>query len=498
MLNVAHEGEDISCMTTDELKAIINDVTSRRMEGQTLEIKAAPDGNPKRLYDTLSSFSNQDEGGVILFGIDEKKGFQKVGVYDPADLQNKIVEQCNEMVPKIRPLITVCEEDGMFFVSAEIPAIDIVDRPCHYGGKGRLKGSYIRVGQSDEPMSEYEVFSYEAYRKKYRDDIRPIEGAQETSLDKEALQRYILTLRSNKPNLAKLDDQQILGLMSMIVDGHPTMSAVLLFCPYPQAYFPQLVINAISIPGFRVGDIGAHNERFTDNKRIEGTLEDMLSSALVFIKNTMKVRTIVDAKTGIRADTTDYPMVAIREVILNALIHRDYSIHTQGMPIQLIMYEDRMEVKNPGGLYGRIALDQLGKIQPDTRNPVLATSMELMSLTENRYSGIPTIYRVMREAGNPDPVFESSRGLFTVTLYKRTGSVQANAENLSEFETMILAFCKTPKTRKELAEYFRFKSVAYFTKNYVFPLVEKNLLVMSDPQHPKSSLQTFRTHDAYR
>lgn len=386
----------------------------------------------------------------------------------------------------------------MFFLSAEIPAVDIVDRPCHYGGKGRLKGSYIRVGQSDEPMSEYEVFSYEAYRKKYRDDIRPIEGAQETSLDKDALQRYILRLRSNKPNLAKLDDQQILGLMSMIVDGRPTMSAVLLFCPYPQAYFPQLTINAISIPGVRIGDIGVHNERFTDNKRIEGTLEDMLTNALVFIKNNMKVRTIVDANTGIRTDTTDYPMVAIREVILNALIHRDYSIHAEGMPIQLIMYENRMEVKNPGGLYGRITLDQLGKIQPDTRNPVLATSMELLSLTENRYSGIPTIYRVMREVGNPDPVFESSRGLFTVTLYKRTGFEQADVENLSESEIMILAFCKTPKTRKELAEYFGFKSVAYFTKNYVFPLVAKNLLVMSDPQHPKSSLQTFRTHDSYR
>jgi ATP-dependent DNA helicase RecG len=284
----------------------------------------------------------------------------------------------------------------------------------------------------------------------------------------------------------------------MIVDGRPTMSAVLLFCPYPQAYFPQLTINAISIPGVRIGDIGAHNERFTDNKRIEGTLEDMLTNALVFIKNNMKVRTIVDANTGIRTDTTDYPMVAIREVILNALIHRDYSIHAEGMPIQLIMYENRMEVKNPGGLYGRITLDQLGKIQPDTRNPVLATSMELLSLTENRYSGIPTIYRVMREAGNPDPVFESSRGLFTVTLYKRTGFEQADVENLSESEIMILAFCKTPKTRKELAEYFGFKSVAYFTKNYVFPLVAKNLLVMSDPQHPKSSLQTFRTHDSYR
>jgi len=89
-------------MTTADLKALIERVATFRTESQTLEVKAAHEGN---LYNSLSSFSNQDEGGVILFGLDESKGFAKVGVYDPFDLQNKIVEQCNEMIPKVRPLI---------------------------------------------------------------------------------------------------------------------------------------------------------------------------------------------------------------------------------------------------------------------------------------------------------------------------------------------------------------------------------------------------------
>lgn len=64
-----------------------------------------------------------------------------------------------------------CRKRWQVFVSAEIPGIDITDRPCHYRGKGRLKGSYLRVGNSDEQMTEYEIYSFEAFRKKYQDDI---------------------------------------------------------------------------------------------------------------------------------------------------------------------------------------------------------------------------------------------------------------------------------------------------------------------------------------
>lgn len=91
------------------------------------------------------------------------------------------------------------------------------------------------------------------------------------------------------------------------------------------------------------------------------------------------------------------------------------------MPIQLILFSDRMEVRNPGGLYGRLTVDQLGKMQPDTRNPFLVTAMEAMGQTENRYSGITRICHAMYEAGLPQPVFQKQRGE-AVTLYNRKDS----------------------------------------------------------------------------
>ena len=137
-----------------------------------------------------------------------------------------------------------------------------------------------------------------------------------------------------------------------------------------------------------------------------------------FVRKNMRSKTIIDPLTGRREDRMDYPMTAVRETIVNALVHRDYSMHTEGMPIRLILFEDRMEIRNPGGIYGRIRADKLGKVQPDTRNPVLASALEVLGMTENRYSGIPTIRKVMQESGLPQPVFCDERGSFVVTFRK--------------------------------------------------------------------------------
>jgi len=117
--------------------------------------------------------------------------------------------------------------------------------------------------------------------------------------------------------------------MSMTRESVPTLAAVMLFSPFPQAYFPQLCITAVSVPGVEIGQIGPEGERFSDNQRIEGTLMQMLDGALTFVKKNTRIKTIIDPKTGKRADREDYPMTAVREAILNALIHRDYSIHTE-------------------------------------------------------------------------------------------------------------------------------------------------------------------------
>lgn len=477
-------------MTTEELIEKLEMIQTLKCETSTLELKSAEKGCPKHLYDTLSSFSNQDDGGIIIFGVDEKQDYKEVGVYDPQDLQKKINEQCLQMEPVIRPLLTVVEKEHKFFVAAEIPGADIADRPVFYQGRGRVKGSYTRVGDSDEPMTEYEVYSYEAYRKKYQDDIRVIERASFATLNQELLAEYVQLLKEGKPHLSAMPDHTIYELMSIKRNDALTLSAVMNFSPYPQAYFPQLCIIATVVPGKEVGMIGEQGERFIDNQRIEGNISEMLEGAMQFVSRNMRTKTIIHPQTGKREDRTDYPIPAVREAILNALVHRDYSIHTEGMPIQLIMFEDRMEIKNPGGIYGRIKIDQLGKVQPNTRNPVLASELEVLKITENRYSGIPTIRRTMKEYHLRQPEFFDERGSFIVKLYKHENENHRELTEECENSDLIL-FCKTPRTRKEICEYLGLSSVTYAIQTHVMPLVEQGIIKMSIPDKPKSPKQLY-------
>ncbi len=418
-------------MTSDELKDLLDLIQRTKCETQTLELKSATYGCPKRLYDTLSSFSNQDTGGIIVFGVSEDSKFKETGVYDAHDLQKRINEQCLQMEPPVRALLTATEKGGKFFVSAEIPGIDIAERPCFYQGKGRIKGSYTRVGDSDEPMTEYEVYRYEAFRKKHQDDIRTVPRASFMSLNKPALDEYMIRLRKDKPHLAKLEDSDIYELMSITWNREVTLAAELLFGLYPQAYFPQFCITAVSVPGTKMGEIGESDERFIDNRRMDGTIPEMLEDALAFVHKNMKIKTIVSGTTGAREDKPEYPIPAVREAVLNALVHRDYSVYTEGTPITIEMYEDRMEIRSPGGLYGRTQLSQLGKTRPDTRNPALATALETMRITENRYSGIPTIRRELAEQGLPEPRFVNEDGSFTVVFYKTEAAAKVALQALT-------------------------------------------------------------------
>lgn len=474
-------------MTTEELMDQLENIQKIKSETSTLELKSAEKGCPQHLYDSLSSFSNQDEGGIIIFGVDEKQDYKEVGVYDAQDIQRKINEQCLQMEPIVRPLLTVVQKGDKSFVAAEIPGADLSDRPVFYKGRGRLKGSYTRVGDSDEPMTEYEVYSYEAYRKKYQDDIRGVQRATLSALNQKKLEEYIELLKKGKPNLSNMDTESIYELMSVTRDKEVTLSSALIFSPYPQAYFPQLCITAISVPGTEIGNVGEFGERFLDNQRIEGSIPEMLDEAIRFVKKNMKYMTIINSKTGAREDRADYPITAVREAIINALVHRDYSIHTEGMPVRIIMYEDRMEIRNPGGIYGRIKVDQLGKMQPDTRNPVLALALETLRITENRYSGIPTIRKEMEKYHLREPQFADTRGSFVVTFYKADNVTKTETEDVNN----LLMFCRTPRTRKEICDYLELSSVSYAIQTHVMPLVESGKLKMTMPDKPRSSKQLY-------
>ena len=81
---------------------------------------------------------------MLFRSLDEEQGFQVVGVYDLQDMQKKVTEQCNQMEPPVRAVFTVAEVEGLPVCTAEIPAVDLSERPCYYKGAGRVKGSYIR------------------------------------------------------------------------------------------------------------------------------------------------------------------------------------------------------------------------------------------------------------------------------------------------------------------------------------------------------------------
>ena len=487
-------------MLESELYDLIGKIQARQCEEQVIEVKAAHDGCTEKLYDTFSSFANQNAGGALVFGLDEKQNFKKVGVYNAQDLQKKLMEYGEQMTPVVRPVLTVCSEEDLMFVSAEIPPVDIADRPCFKTAKGRLQGSYIRVGDADKPMTEYEVYSYEAFRKKYRDDIRPVPEASLNDLNQEKLEEYILRRISNRPHLATVPKEQVYHLVGILQHEQLTLASLMLFGIYPQALFPQLCVIATAVPGTEMGLLDEQGRRFTDSKRIEGTLPELLDGSLAFVRANMRVSTKIVPETGERIDVPQYPMDAVREAILNALVHRDYSFHTEGMPIQLTMFSDRIEISNPGGLYGRLTIDQLGIAQPDTRNPVLVTAMEALHKTENRYSGIPRIRHAMAEMGLPAPEFIDRRGMFVVRLYHVNAqeTPTQNRQNIAADAPIddpkgLLQFCETPKSRAEIIAHIGVTSKQYALRKYLTPLVKANKIQLTCPDQPRKRDQQYVT-----
>ena len=501
-------------MLADELRELAARVQIQRAEAQYIEVKTAKDGCPKRLYDTLSSFSNQDSGGILIFGLDERAAFQAVGVYDLHDLQKKVTEQCNQMDPPVRAVFTFTEYEGVNICSAEIPAIDLAERPCYYKGAGKVKGAYVRVGDADLPMTDYEIYSYEMYRKHVHDDERIVERIPVSMLERTRLERFLNDKKAERPQFSMLQESQMLEMLNVTRGGVPTLAGIMNFCIYPQGIFPQYSITAVVVPGYEIGDVGEDMERFMDNKRICGTISEMVEEAVGFCKRNMKIKTIIDPDTGRRRDKTEYPLNAVREAVLNALIHRDYSEHTEGTPVQIDFFKDRLEIHSPGNLYGRMTVEQLGVARPDLRNPALAVMAESLTGAENRYSGIPTIRKEMADAGLPEPVFENRRNEFVVVLYNAMVSYRSIAKrppvlresalyavSSGEIEEMpedkgiqdLLEFCAQPRTKIEIAEYMGVKTLYYIMKKYVNPLLQSGKLAMTLPEKPQSKLQRYYT-----
>lgn len=205
----------------------------------------------------------------------------------------------------------------------------------------------------------------------------------------------------------------------------------------------------------------------------------------------MKIRTIID-KNGKRTDRYEYPLVAIREAILNALIHRDYSRHTEGTPIDIKMFTDRIEIISSGGIYGGFPVSQLGRDNPESRNSALVRILEILKISENRYSGIPTMEKEMKKYGLRAPEYIDNGRQFKIifrnSLQQKDSSTDGVFQNLSEREIKVLKSCIVPLSRKEIAQILCLNYV-YTSNNVIKPKIKKGLLVEAEKQGRTTRLE---------
>lgn len=274
-------------MTETEVIEIIKYLKTYKTETNKIEAKAALVDFPKKCYDTFSSFSNK-YGGVIIFGINEEKGFEIEGVYNLNDLQKKISSLCSDsMSPTIRPDILPIKYEGKNLLAVKVDEITQNKKPCFYIPKGLNKGSYTRVGDSDEIMTDYEIYALQSYNDHIFEDTRPTRRSTVEDLNYEELNKYVNKVKETKPNFAKNDFDKCLKLCGITDNSedkvYPTLAGTMLFGEYPQSYYPQLFVACVVVPGIELGDTGAMGERFIDNKRIEGTIEEMITGTMNFL-----------------------------------------------------------------------------------------------------------------------------------------------------------------------------------------------------------------------
>jgi ATP-dependent DNA helicase RecG len=208
------------------------------------------------------------------------------------------------------------------------------------------------------------------------------------------------------------------------VDGQarPTYAALLLFGNHPQQWAPSATILAARFSGDAISDQFVKQE-------IRGALPDQLRKAETFVRD--QLRSVVRMVGLQRKETPEYPLEAVRELLVNAVAHRDYNQSGDG--IHLHIFANRLEVHSPGGLPGPVTLDNLLDAR-FSRNAVIAQVLSDLGYVERLGYGLNRVVTVMRQNHLPAPQFEESGGTFRATLFGASVSPEPDATTLDTFQ----------------------------------------------------------------
>src|SRR3989344_1022163 len=396
----------------------IDTAISSRTETHKVEFKDARGGTPGDLWEPISAFCNCPGGGMIVFGVHEDRDagtVQVVGGLDLATLQEKIVSYLNDLITNPgRFSLRIVSHSGHQLLVLLLAETDKERKPCCYKRIGLPHGACIREGNTNRRISEEEMRTFIRYSANYRFDASQAVDTDLEMLSEDKIRAYLEKSAEKvgrrfvdiRPPLKVLKNQGIVGEFEGEVT--PTIAGYLIFSksdPQSRSPFSRYEVRCVRYAGTSAAS------PIVDKHDVKGCLDVQIEGVLKFILRNIAMRArLVGAK---RVETYEYPEEALREIVANAIIHRDYMV--TGTYIQVNIFSNRIDVSNPGNLPPGITVQNI-KDSQFSRNEIIAGVLRNLDYMEEFGRGIDLVYSKMQEWELVAPLFKNSSNSFKVTL----------------------------------------------------------------------------------
>ena len=358
------------------------------------------------LIDTIMAMANC-AGGKILVGVKDQS---ILGVSDADQISNQIIDSALSLSPTlVMSMPTTAIITGKTLIIAEIPK----GLPHVYSHQGR----YLqRNGIENTAILPYDLRRLMMERCEFSFEAEIAHNSTLDDIDWQQAEQYAKRLTGMSQATTKDILYQRGCLVKQGDNFVPTHAGILLFGKSPQQFTRSSEITAVRFAGESMSD--------TFNRQdITGTLVEQIQRAETFLIDHLRKSVRLNDKMQ-REEDYEFPMQAVRELVVNAVAHRDYSI--QGDNIRLFMYSNHMEIHSPGSLPGPMTIENL-KEERFSRNPIIVQILSDMGFIERLGYGVDRVIELMQSQGHDAPTFINSSHGFKVTLTKQN---QADSKTL--------------------------------------------------------------------
>lgn len=369
----------------------------KRPEGKTLEFKRDL-STPAGALKTIVAFANT-AGGTLLLGVEDGSRHVR-GVREPLDLEERLANLISDRIaPRLLPEIEILPWRRTHVLTVQVHSSS--SRPHHLVREGVAAGVYVRVGSTNRRADPEMIEELRRFARGEAYDEQPMPGLDSEAIDFRAASESFADVRK----LARRD----LETLRLVTDHQgrrvPTVGGMLLFGKDRERHFPDAWIQAGRFDG-------TDKRRIVDHAEIRSLPARAVGEAIAFVqKHSLRGAEIGPVR---RTERWGLPPVAVREAVINAVVHTDYA--QRGAPLRLSIFDDRLEVENPGLLPFGLTVEDLPRGVSKLRNRVIGRVFHTLGLVEQWGSGIQRMRAACRDAGLAAPVFEELATRFRVTL----------------------------------------------------------------------------------